>query len=398
MTNLQSVPYYGGILKEGIVATNSSDIQSSIDKLTKIGLVGFDKDKNIVGAIAQSWQISDDQKTYTFILSSKFNSTEIAQIYKKEKTDWTDIEVNSLDDKTLVFVLKQPFSPFLANLIEPILPYGPYKLFSQNNNQIKLVANTDFFASKPYITNIEINIYPNSENLQKAIRSNQINFAADSTGISLPEKWNEYTMQLPRYIELFFNLKRDVVQDPKIRQKLARGEKLDNNIKLTLVTSDNEKYLALADEIKTKWQEFGVDIEIQAKTNKELQQEVIPTRNYDILLYGLDFGYDPDPYPFWHSSQLSNTGLNLSNFSDVNADKLLEDARMTNDPNIRKQKYDAFNKILLDQVPAIQIEQITTKFAASNKINGLINHGGFHSTDRYFEIWKWFINSKKVSK
>ena len=106
------------------------------------------------------------------------------------------------------------------------------------------------------------------------------------------------------------------------------------------MTSDNPKNIELARNIVEKWAKNGVKINLDVKDNVSLQKTVIPKRDYDLLLYGLDYGEDPDPYPFWHSSQIKDDGKNLSNFKNVKADKLLEAARQEFDfQNWREKKY-----------------------------------------------------------
>lgn len=399
LANTITAPDFGGVFREGVVANSVSDVQGTINKLTKIGLVSFDKDKNIVPEIATEWNISEDQKTYTFKLKDFAQSSKIAEVIKSEKSDWVDIDIQSPDNSTLVFKLKQVFSPLLANLADPIFPYGPYTITSEDNKGVIFSANNNFWRKKPYISQIELKFYPNIDNLNKALKKRDLDGISQmNEQINLPDNWSIYKMDLPRYTMLFFNLNREVVQDANLRKKLANNESIGKSINLVLVTSDNPDYMAKANEIKNNWLSLGVNIELQIKTTKELQKEIIPSRNYDLLLYGLDYGNDPDPYPFWHSSQTTNVGLNLSNFSDVAADKLLEDARQTNNQETRNNKYQAFEKILDDQKPAIVLNHVKWEYAISNKVVGAIDHQGVTSADRYFGIWDWYIRTQRINK
>lgn len=395
----QIIPAYGGSYREGIVANFSSEIQPVINKLTKNGLVDFDQDRKIIPSLATSWDISDDQKTYTFHLLKIIKSSEVSDIIKKEKSDWSDIEIKTPDDATIVFVLKQPFSPFLASLTDPIIPIGPYRVVKEDDKEVMFEANKDFFQGRPFLSKIQLIFYPNEAGLARAIKSHKIDgIGSNSSDPEIPSSWNLYSLDLPRYLMLFFNLKREIWQDQNIRTKLVNGEKLDQEINLTLVTSDSTSNIAKATEIQQNWQSLGAKINLVIKNNKDLQKEILPTRNFDLLIYGLDYGTDPDPYPFWHSSQISDTGLNLSNFSDVEADKLLEEARQTSNLEERTKKYQAFQTILDTQKPAIVLEQIKWQFAVTNKIKGIINHQGTSGADRFFEVWKWYNKTHRVLK
>lgn len=399
LVKTQIIPAYGGSYREGIIANFSSEIQPVINKLTKISLVDFDQNQKIIPSLATSWEISNDQKTYTLHLLKIIKSSEVSDIIRKEKSDWSDIEIKTPDDSTIIFILQQPFSPFLANLTDPIIPLGPYKVVKEDNKGIIFQANENFYQGHPFLSEIQLKFYPNETSLAKAIKSHKIDgVGSNFSNSKIPSFWNLYSMNLPRYLLLFFNLKREILQDQNIRTKLANGEKLDKEINLTLVTSDSASNLTKATEIQQKWQLLGAKIEIVIKNNKDLQKEVLPTRNFDLLIYGLDYGADPDPYPFWHSSQISDTGLNLANFSDVDADKLLEEARQTSNSEERAKKYQAFQKILDTQKPAIVLEQIKWQFAITNKIMGIIDHQGISGADRFFEVWKWYSKTRRVQK
>jgi ABC-type transport system substrate-binding protein len=61
-------------------------------------------------------------------------------------------------------------------------------------------------------------------------------------------------------------------------------------------------------------------------------------------------GSDPDQYLFWHSTQ---TKTNLTQTNNPKIDKLLEEGRQTFDQQERKKIYQEFQKILLEECPAI---------------------------------------------
>ena len=390
------VSAFGGKYVEGLVISNSSDLDQINQKLTKIGLTYFDNSGILQPALADKWEISDDGKIYTFTLKNGIDSNVLSATVKKVKTSWLDIGIETPDSKTLKFSLKEPYSPFLNNTSEPIFDLGPYKQTNQDRSSLQFTARDDFIFGKPYIQNIEIRIYPNEENLLKALHKKEIIGIAE---VNEPVATiNSYLMNLPRYQVAFFNLNKSQFQNKNVRQKIKNNQKLDKEITAVLVTNDQDTNLVKADELKSQWDKIGLKVEIRSFNSLDLQKTVILNRDYDILLYGIDYGYDPDPYPFWHTSQMSSTGLNLSNFSNQKADQLLEDARKTTDQTIRTQKYVDFQKILDDEVPAIYLNQITWKYGVSDQVKDAIQHNGFTPADRFNEIWKWYIETRRVFK
>ena len=110
-----------------------------------------------------------------------------------------------------------------------------------------------------------------------------------------------------------------------------------------------------------------------------------------MLIDGIDSGADPDPYPFWHSSQRKASGLNLTNFANVEADKVLEAARRTGQADQREKLLNQFSQILDFQKPWLVLNHAPLTFAADRALTGPTNHAGFTPTDRYANVqtWQW---------
>ncbi|MFH2136133.1 MAG: peptide ABC transporter substrate-binding protein, partial [Patescibacteria group bacterium] len=92
----------------------------------------------------------------------------------------------------------------------------------------------------------------------------------------------------------------------KAGYKLAEGEpfrkKGDKVLKVVLTTVDRPEYNKVADLIKTSWEAIGVQVELSIVPSIRIQREIIRPRAYESLMLGTILGFDPDPYPFWHSS------------------------------------------------------------------------------------------------
>ncbi len=69
---------------------------------------------------------------------------------------------------------------------------------------------------------------------------------------------------------------------------------------------------------------------------------VIRPRAYDILIYEVELGADPDLFAYYHSSQATTSGLNLSNYRSAIVDDAILGARSTMDEQLRIAKYEAF--------------------------------------------------------
>ncbi|UCH20186.1 MAG: ABC transporter substrate-binding protein [Deltaproteobacteria bacterium] len=177
------------------------------------GLVEFDKDLNIVPAIAELWKISRNRRLYTFQLrqgvkfhngrevtaedfvfsfsrilqpdthspvASLFLNIEGAKAFHEGKN--TEVKgLQALDRYTLKIELEQPFAPFLSILAminAKVIPKealdadfsrnpvgtGPFKFNNWNpGKEIILTANDAYNLGRPYLDTLYFQIYPNIE-------------------------------------------------------------------------------------------------------------------------------------------------------------------------------------------------------------------------------------------
>lgn len=167
-------------------------------------------------------------------------------------------------------------------------------------------------------------------------------------------------------------------------------------LRLTLTTSDWPDLLQTAEKIKEMLAAVGIDVQIEKKTFAELESSVIRPRNFEMLLFGQVYGYEPDPFAFWHSSQIKDPGLNVALYANRQADRLLEEARETSDPAARNEKLKKFSDIVLQDTPAV--------FLFSQLYFYLIpaNMHGVHLTkislpaNRFADVNDWYLKTKRV--
>ncbi len=169
-------------------------------------------------------------------------------------------------------------------------------------------------------------------------------------------------------------------------------------LQITITTVNDQELAAVAKEVATMWQELGVQVSIHTANPRDVNAEVLRPRQYDVLLYGEIIGADPDPFPFWHSSQTDYPGLNLANFVNRAADGLLEQARESTDDTVRGLKYVAFQEILQKQYPAVFLYAPTYTYAGSSNVKGAEVSRILTPSDRFNTIEKWYIKTKQVWK
>lgn len=165
-------------------------------------------------------------------------------------------------------------------------------------------------------------------------------------------------------------------------------------LEFDLTTINHSENLKIAKELQKEWQQIGAKINLNI-VEPDVIQDVISSRNYELLLYGQILGHDPDPYPFWHSSQINYPGLNLTSLNNKQIDNLLEAARKLPNEDDRAAKYTEFQKLLAEEVPAIFIFNPTYTYPQSKKIKGFNALKIINPANRFSQINDWYIKTKR---
>ncbi|HSS45686.1 MAG TPA: ABC transporter substrate-binding protein [Thermoanaerobaculia bacterium] len=81
---------------------------------------------------------------------------------------------------------------------------------------------------------------------------------------------------------------------------------------------------------------------------------------------------NPDPYPYWHSSQWPPAGLNSVFYKSLEADRLMEEARVELDRAKRLGIYHRLHRLFRDDAPAVFVVNATQKYLFSLRVRGLV--------------------------
>jgi len=170
------------------------------------------------------------------------------------------------------------------------------------------------------------------------------------------------------------------------------------NLDFSLITRDQPILIEMANILKEQWKSLGANLQIKLITEDQQIQDIIKKRDYDMLLFGEVLSFTPDPFPFWHSSQKKDPGLNLALYENKDVDKILEEARQILDSNVRAQKYEGFQNILIADAPAVFLCDPDYIYFVSNEIKGVNIKKIVDPSKRFSEIENWYINTKRVWK
>ncbi|MBR2998267.1 hypothetical protein IKF34_00600 [Candidatus Saccharibacteria bacterium] len=172
--------------------------------------------------------------------------------------------------------------------------------------------------------------------------------------------------------------------------EIAGGEEIHLNITTVNYNNLPEVARALAEELES----LGVKAEVSVfDENQEFISNIVSRRNYDILIYEIELGSDPDLLPYYHSSQISKSGLNLSNYRNSLVDDLLLAARDTLDKELRTKKYESFLEYWVNDVPAIGLFRSNLTYFYNRNVRAYgDNLKLVTALDRFVDINNWAVN------
>ena len=167
-------------------------------------------------------------------------------------------------------------------------------------------------------------------------------------------------------------------------------------LSFSLATVDQPILIEVANLLKNQWRALGAEVEIKTFDISQLEKEIIKPRNYQSLLFGKVLGAIPDPFPFWHSVQKKDPGLNLAIYQNKKADQLLEEARQSLNEKERKEKLEKFQDILIEDAPAVFLYNPDYLYLVSKEIKGINVKIIVDPSKRFSNINEWHIKTKRT--
>lgn len=183
----------------------------------------------------------------------------------------------------------------------------------------------------------------------------------------------------------------------KLNEMCFGSQDNSENLSFTITTINQPQLIKAAEALKGYWEAVGANVQIKAVELSDLK-DLIKNRNYDALLYGESLGSEPDLYPFWHSSQVSDPGLNLSGYQNKDVDQLLKDAREAIDAELKATKYAQIQNKILTQAPALFLYNPDYLYWTSEKIKGIDTTKIVDPAKRFSNIENWYVKTRRVLK
>jgi len=181
--------------------------------------------------------------------------------------------------------------------------------------------------------------------------------------------------------------------DGIFEKKLKKGSR---RLSFMLATGNAPELKKAAELVAEEWRTLGVDVTTQFFEKNDLQQEVIRPRKYDALLFGLVVGRELDLFAFWHSSQRNDPGLNIGLYVNNAVDKKLEEARVTDDPQERKQKIQEAAAVIEGEWAATFLYAPHFIYAVPRQLKGVELGTITTPADRFANSTDWYLTTERV--
>ncbi len=170
----------------------------------------------------------------------------------------------------------------------------------------------------------------------------------------------------------------------------------ETELRVDIATANLPFLAATAEYLKNAWGEIGVPVSIRQFEQSDLTQTVIRTRDYETLLFGTSVGRSLDFYPFWHSSQRNDPGLNVALYANITTDSVLTKARTSTSTEVRADAINTFVNEINDTVPAIflfvpTISTIEPKSLTREPVKKMSV-----PSERFSNIEDWYIKTESV--
>jgi len=391
-----SPSFFKPVIKQGIIGTHTEDdLPEMATRLLSTGLVIIDKSGFPQPDLAARWESTSEGKVYKVTLKDNLAWADGTAI---KASDFSvpfkeNVQQKVLDDKTIEYTLPDSFAPFPTLLNRQVFKTGswvgtgPYKITRMRKDGIfvkELIMDSDNKA----LPRVVMRFYPNEKTAKNALKLGEIQalMGVNEAGDLASERIYKlkYHTNYQQLVTVFFNTADPVLSDENLRAAMGYAapsianeaeaktpispnswafngqvrdylanpdgaqtafKKVQNRDKLKenqIVLTTTPALQSVGDQIITEWHKLGLNVVLRVESG-------VP-QNFQALLITQNIPADPDQYALWHSTQAQT---NISKVSSPRIDKDLEDGRKVQDIEVRKARYQDFQRVLLEQSPAV---------------------------------------------
>jgi peptide/nickel transport system substrate-binding protein len=167
-------------------------------------------------------------------------------------------------------------------------------------------------------------------------------------------------------------------------------------LSISITTANTPLFDETANYLAESWKALGIEVNVSQFEQTDLVQSIIRPRDFEALLYGADIGRQVDLYPFWHSSQKSDPGLNIAQYTNIDVDSLLQKIRSDKDPQVKANSLQEVENIIAEEKPALFLFVPTFGYVLDKDVTTTPFTGISKQSERFANISKWHIRSNNL--
>ncbi len=321
-----------------------------------------------------------------------------------------------------------------------------------------LTRFSDFALGEPFLDRITVRMYGNERDLMRAFSKGSVDSMHNLDPIdvqgSLPATERILAYPLPRVFALFFNQNHnELFAEGSVREALsvavdpaqvveevlygygtplsgplpppisyatddtvhtidaarkllevdgwAKGDdgiyaKGKQRLSFTITTASTPELKDTAEVLARIYQTLGVDVTVEVFDLGVLHQDVIRPRSYDALLFGQVVGRSGDLFPFWHSSQRNDPGLNISLYTNREVDDMLSDIRITLEASKKSELYTSLGSVIRADHPAVFLYAPHFVYVVPETLKGITSGPIDEGYERFMDVYRWHFGTRNI--
>lgn len=165
-------------------------------------------------------------------------------------------------------------------------------------------------------------------------------------------------------------------------------------LSFTLSAPNEPERVAIAENVARQLRAVGAEVEVIPIESATFVEDHLLTRSFQAALVEIDPGSDPDPYPFWHSSETASPGRNLSGFNDPELDDTLQRARLTADIARRTELYEDFASFVIAGAPFIPLYTPQWTHVHRRDVKGIETFLLASPSQRFGNVHEWYVRTR----
>src|SRR5438445_235631 len=171
-------------------------------------------------------------------------------------------------------------------------------------------------------------------------------------------------------------------------------DKGGQKLAFTISTPDEPARTAAATEIQRDLNAVGMSVTVKSMPFGQLVDSVARQRSFDALLVEIAVAGEPDPYTFFHSTEVNDHGHNFSGFSTLPIDPNLEAVRRTFGVAARVELHAPVFQAISKEVPVVFLYFSDYLYAQSRLVQGLRIAPLTDPRERFWNVEDWYVRTQ----